>query len=80
VRFHTVSVIRDRAIQLPLATDAPQQKASLFVNAASVHTAETVRVRKAAALAHQPAGCSELALRMDGGHRVANRECRELKG
>ena len=47
-------------------------------DAAGVDADQTVRIRKTAAVAHQAAGRGKLAILVDRGHRVAERQCGEL--
>ena len=47
-------------------------------DAAGVDADQTVRLRNAASVAHQAAGRGELAILVDRGHRVAERQCGEL--
>src|SRR5438132_5682110 len=51
-----------------------------FENAPGVETGQTVRVRKAASVAHQTAGGGELAQKIDCWNAVAEGECAELRG
>src|SRR5262249_50411933 len=51
-----------------------------FENAPGVETGQTVRLRNAASVAHQTAGGSELALKIDRWNPVAEGECAELCG
>ena len=47
-------------------------------NPAGVDADLTVHVRKTGSVAHQAAGRGELAILIDRGHRVAQRQCGEL--
>jgi len=51
-----------------------------FENAPGLETGQTVRVRKAASVAHQTAGGGELAQKIDCWNAVAEGECAELRG
>src|SRR5262245_65944981 len=47
-------------------------------DATSIKADLTVRVRKPASVAHQAAGRGKLAILVDRGHRMAERQCRKL--